>query len=74
MLVAGDREQATANNNAYNEADEEAARLAQDLPLLIDDQVRSAFEKEIAPHAKSYNEARDYVSEADADIRAYLSS
>ena len=73
-LVAGDRQLATANNDAYNEADEEAAQLAQELPLLIDDQVRSAFEKEIAPHAKSYNEARDYVSEADADIRAYLSS
>ena len=73
-LVAGDRQLATANNDAYNEADEEAAQLAQELPLLIDDQVRSAFEKEIAPHAKSYNEARDYVSDADADIRAYLSS
>ena len=73
-LIAGDREQATANNNAYNEADEEAVQLAQELPLLIDDQVRSAFEKEIAPHAKKYNEARDGVAEADADIRAYLSS
>lgn len=73
-LIAGDREQATANNNAYNEVDEEAAQLAQELPLLIDDQVRSAFEKEIAPHAKKYNEARDGVAEADADIRAYLSS
>ena len=73
-LIAGDREQATASNDAYNKADEEAAQLAQELPLLLDDQVRSAFNEEIAPHAKKYNEARDSVSEADADIRAYLSS
>ena len=73
-LVASDREWATASNDAYNEADEEAAQLAQDLPLLIDDQVRSAFQTEIDPHVKKYNVARDDVSDADADIRAYLSS
>ena len=36
--------------------------------------LNNTFEKEIAPHAKKYNEARDGVAEADADIRAYLSS
>lgn len=73
-LMAGDRQAATENNDAYNAADEEAARLAQSLPLLIDEQVRSAFMTEIEPYAKRYNDARAEVSEADADIRAYLTS
>ena len=72
-LIAGDREAATANNDAYNEADAEAAAMAQDLPLLLDELVRTAFKDEIASSVKDYGDARASVSEADADVRAYLS-
>ncbi|MBO4351920.1 MAG: hypothetical protein J5818_00315 [Eggerthellaceae bacterium] len=73
-LVAGDRQAATENNDAYNAADEEAVRLAQSLPLLIDEQVKSAFMLEIEPYSKRYNDARADVWVGDADIRAYLAS
>lgn len=71
-LVAGDRESAVSNNDAYNSADQEAARMALDLPLMLDEQITVVFEQEIEPHVKSYNDARDAVLEADADVRAYL--
>lgn len=73
-LIAGDRNWAQSSNDAYNEADEEAALLAEDLPLLVDELVKSSFKKDIAPSLAKYNDARDEVAEFDADIRAYLSS
>ena len=71
-LIAGDRGSAIANNDAYNAADQEAARLAADLPLLVNDQVKVAFESEIAPAITRYEAFRSDVAEADADVRAYL--
>lgn len=71
-LLDGNREAATANNDAYNRAEQEAARMAEALPFLLEDPIRTAFEKALEPHIESYDTARQDVSAADAIIRDYL--
>lgn len=70
-LLAGDKDKASRENDAYNEADKDAASLAEELPLTLENQVRSLFTDELASLRADYFEARDRVSEADADIREY---
>lgn len=70
-LLAGDRDAAKRENDAYNAADKEAAKLAEELPPTLESQVRSLFTDELAALRSDYYAARSTVSEADADIRAY---
>jgi len=71
-LLAGNRSAASAANDAYNDADEEAVRLAADLPASIDDIVRDRLEKILADYKARYADARIRTVEADAVIREYL--
>ena len=70
-LLEGDKDKAKQENDAYNQADEDAAVLAEELPPTLENQVRSLFTDELAVLRADYFEARDRVSEADADIRKY---
>ena len=71
-LLAGNRDAASAANDAYNEADAEAARLAQDLPPSIGGIVKERFERDMTVLQERYNEARDRAIETDSVIRQYL--
>lgn len=71
-LLAGDREGARSANDAYNEADAEAARLADGLPPSIGDIVRTCFEDKIADCQHRYESARERTVQADSNVRAYL--
>ena len=71
-LLAGDREAATKANDAYNEADAEAAALAADLPPSIGGIVQSCFEDKIAACQRRYDDARERTVQADANVREYL--
>ena len=46
--------------------------MAEALPFLLEDPIRTAFEKALEPHIESYDTARQDVSAADAIIRDYL--
>lgn len=71
-FLAKDKEEATAQNNAYNIADAEAATLAKALPEDPSSVVDEAFETATADVAKAYSTARLQASSADAFIRDYL--
>lgn len=71
-LLEGDREAATSNNDAYNKADQEAALMAADLPLMLDDIVDNAYVEEKESIVEKYGLYRGSVVDADASIRAYL--
>ena len=71
-LIAGDRDAATAQNDAYNAADQEAAHMAESLPLMLDDIVSKSFEEELASLLDEYEAQRELVVKYDASVRAYL--
>ena len=71
-LLEGDRDSATAHNDADNQADTEAAKMAESLPRALDATVKSWYEEKITPIKESYTAARDTVSACDAIIRDYL--
>ena len=71
-LLAGNREAATAANEAYNAADVEAARLAEALPLSMTELVQNCFEQDIATCQREYDETRALVIQVDSNIRDYL--
>lgn len=71
-LLAKDKEEATAQNNAYNIADAEAATLAKALPEDPSSVVDEAFETATAETLKAYSTARLQAGSADAFINDYL--
>ena len=72
-LLAGDREVAQSENEAYNAADQEAASMAEELPISIDQFVREAFTQQMKEYCTQYFDARDHAAELDDDIDEYLS-
>lgn len=71
-LLAGDRELARAKNDEYNEADKEAADLAEALPPSPEETVRASYAPDLDAAAASYFEARERVVATDSLIREYL--
>ena len=71
-LLAKNKEEATAQNNAYNIADAEAATLAKALPADPSSLVDEAFETATAEASKAYSTARLQAGTADAFITDYL--
>lgn len=71
-LVAGNREVAEAENDAYNDIDQEAADLAADLPPAIGDIVQKQFIRNMENCKEDYSRARSRAVDADSVIREYL--
>ena len=71
-ILAKNKEEATAQNNAYNIADAEAATLAKALPDDPSSLVDEAFEDATSDVAKAYSTARLQARSADAFISDYL--
>ena len=71
-IIDSDREAAVANNNAYNQAEIEAASLAEGLPVSLEPTVRALFDEELERLMGTYDEARTRAIEADSVIRNYL--
>lgn len=71
-ILAKNKEEATAQNNAYNIADAEAATLAKALPDDPSSIVDEAFEDATSDVAKAYSTARLQARSADAFISDYL--
>lgn len=71
-LLDGDRDAARENNDLYNAAEEEAARMAADLPPSLGQIVESVYGGRLEQVTNRYNTARLAVSEADSNIRDYL--
>lgn len=71
-LEARDTGQAQTQNDAYNDADKEAAALAESLPDDPGQPVLDAFQQKIADNVESYEAARGQASASDAFLRDYL--
>lgn len=71
-LLASNREGAVAANNAYNEADKEAASLALSLPASEGSQVTQAYQTQFQNMAKEYDKSRAAATTADSSLRSYL--
>lgn len=63
---------AKKENDAYNTADEKAAKLAKSLPNDPTSPVLKAYQKDVEAFARSYEQARSQGALADAYIRDYL--
>ena len=71
-LLAKNKEEASAQNDAYNAADAEAVSLARSLPADPSDIVFEAYERATERLSESYATARSQAGTADAFIRDYL--
>ena len=71
-LLAGNRESATAENEAYNKMDAEAAKLAETLPPSIGGLVLGQYQTNVERIQGEYDRARSEAIEADSVIREYL--
>lgn len=71
-FLTRNKEEATAQNDAYNTADAEAAELAKELPDDILTLVQTAYSVQTDAQAKTYSTARSQAAAADAFIRDYL--
>ena len=73
-ILAFNKEEAAAQNDAYNEADREAAELAKGLSDRPSELIHSTYLRDIEQPSKLYGEARSKAETADAFIRDYLGS
>lgn len=73
-ILAYNKEEAAAQNDAYNEIDQEAAELAKTLSDTPSELIRSAYLRDIEQPADLYNKARSTAATADAFISDYLGS
>lgn len=73
-LEARDTETAIAQNDAYNQADKEAAELVDALPENPVQPVLDALEAEAANSVETYEAARGQASSSDAFLRDYFGS
>ena len=71
-LVKGDKEKAQYENEAYNAVEREAASIAKDLPVSLDETVEDSFEEDMKACQDDYQAARDAAIEADSIVREYL--
>lgn len=71
-LLEDDSEEAQAQNDAYNEADEEAASLAEALPEDPSAYVEEVYEDLVEESEEDYDDARSRAATADAFISDYL--
>ncbi len=67
-----DKETATAQNDAYNTADAEAAALAKKIPTDPAELVHEAYSQAVSESSQAYSTARLQAGTADAFIRDYL--
>ena len=72
-LLARDTAAAVEQNDAYNAADGEAAKLAATLPIDPGQPVLDALEARLADPIESYKAARGQASTSDAFLRDYFS-
>lgn len=73
-LLAGNRDAANEANDAYNRADEEAAKLAETLPASVEGAIEKAYSEEAADHQRKYDDARSRAISSDSHIRRYLNT
>lgn len=71
-ILARDTAKATEQNDRYNTADADAAKLAQSLPFKPSSIVREAYEHSSKQESEAYVTARSQAASADAFIRDYL--
>ncbi|MBR0404726.1 MAG: hypothetical protein IJI68_05940 [Eggerthellaceae bacterium] len=71
-LLKSDKEDAAIQNEAYNEADRQAAQIAEKLPLSAEQTVEEAYEEQVRACISDYESARNKAIESDALIRQYL--
>ncbi len=71
-ILSYDKEEASTQNDAYNEADAKAAELAEDLPASPSEYIQSVYELSVAGDMTLYEEARSLAASADAFLRDYL--
>lgn len=73
-LIAGQREEAAARNEAYNTKDHEAASLAKELPLSLGQTCEYAYKEPLDEAKRRYEEARTQALAHDSHISDYLAS
>lgn len=73
-ILAYNKEEAAAQNDAYNTVDQEAAELAKTLSDTPSESVRSAYLRDTEQSSKRYNEALSKAETADSFINDYLGS
>lgn len=71
-FLAKNKEEAVAQNDAYNQSDAEAAALAATLPDDAAEPVLAAFEQATSALRETYSTARSQAGSADAFLRDYL--
>ena len=71
-MLANDPDAAAAENEAYNKAEAEAAALATNLPMDLDEKIRAHYEQDSEQLALAYQEARSAAASADSFLRNYL--
>ncbi len=71
-FLAKNKEEASAQNEAYNVADAEAVALAKAIPEKPETLVYEAYEQVVSSMEESYSTARLQAGTADAFIRDYL--
>ena len=71
-LLKSDKADAATQNEAYNNADRQAAQIAEKLPLSAEQTVEKAYEEQVRAYISDYESARNKAIESDALIRQYL--
>lgn len=71
-LLKQDKAAAATENDAYNEADKQAAKIAEKLPLSAEQTVEEAYEEQVRACIADYEAARNKAIQSDALIRQYL--
>ena len=71
-LIDKDKEEAVAKNDAYNDAETQAANLALKLPAHPAELYQAAYSESNAATINSYKAARSQAGSSDTVIRAYL--
>lgn len=71
-ILIQDKKTAEAHNDAYNKADAEASKLAEDLPSDLSKIVVDAYATTQAPLTEEYEKARSDASVHDGYLRDYL--
>lgn len=70
-FLAEDTTTALSENEAYNNADAQAAELAASLPTSVESVIEEAFEGEMTDEIAAYEEARSRAASTDAFLRTY---
>lgn len=71
-LLKSDKAKAASENDLYNEADQQAAQIAEKLPLSAERTVEEAYESQMRACKADYEAARNKAIQSDLLIRQYL--